>query len=151
LSTKKGGLYYLLFAEYGIYFVALKLSGAIASTKEFAELFVRDPSMFYLMGRATTALFGSATVLAVYALARQVYRAPAALLAAIFLAVNVLHVDLSHRVNVDVLMTLLAVVSLYFAMRITTDGMRRDYLLAALFAGLAATTKITAILLSCRS
>ena len=64
LSTKKGGLYYLLFVEYGFYFVGLKLSGAIASTKEFAQLFARDPSMFYLMGRVTTVIFGSATVLA---------------------------------------------------------------------------------------
>ena len=66
--TGKGGFYFLLFFEYGAYFVVLKAVGAIATVKEFAEHFARDPSAFYLMGRVTAALFGCATVLAAYQL-----------------------------------------------------------------------------------
>src|SRR5687767_13076048 len=42
--TGKGGFYFLLFFEYGAYFVFLKATGAIETVKEFAELFARDPS-----------------------------------------------------------------------------------------------------------
>ena len=145
--TTKGGLYFLLFVEYGLYFVCLKIAGLVTSTREFAELFVRDPSAFYLMGRVTAALIGSATVAATFVLARRAYSATAGLLAMLFLAVNVLHIELSRRIGVDVPMTLLATLALYFALRIAADGHRRDYLLAALCAALSTTTKLPGILL----
>lgn len=145
--TSKGGFYLLLFMEYGTYFVLMKISGAVAGTKEFAELFVRDPTAFYLLGRTTAAGFGAATILAVAWVARRAYDDEAGILAALFLAVNVLHVDVSHRVGVDVPMTFLASVALYFAVKIAADGGRRDYLLAAVFAALATTTKLPGILL----
>jgi 4-amino-4-deoxy-L-arabinose transferase-like glycosyltransferase len=145
--VRKGGFYLLLFFEYGVYYVALKLTGIVSNTKDFAEMFVRDPSAFYIMGRVTAALFGSATVAAVFYVARQAFRTSAGLLTALFLAINVLHVDLSHRVGVDVPMALFATLTLYFALRIVTDGRRRDYLLAGLCAALATTTKLPGILL----
>jgi 4-amino-4-deoxy-L-arabinose transferase-like glycosyltransferase len=144
--TGKGGFYFLLFFEYGAYFVFLKATGAIATVKEFAEHFARDPSAFYVMGRATAAMFGCATVLVAYHLTRKAYGIAAALTAAIFLAVNVLHVELSHRVGVDVPMTFFVTLGLYYAVRIAEEGRRKHYLLAALAAALAATTKIPGIL-----
>ncbi len=144
--TGKGGFYFLLFFEYGLYFVVMKIAGVVTSAKDFAELFVRDPTMFYLLGRATAAIFGAATVLAAYCLARRAYGTNAALASALFLAVNVLHVDLSHRVGVDIPMTCFATIALIFAVRIAEGGVRKDYVLAAVFAGLAATTKITGVL-----
>lgn len=146
-KIRKGGFYLLLFFEYGLYFVALKLTGIISNTKDFAEMFVRDPSALYVIGRVTAALFGSATVAAVFYLGRLAFRTSAGMFAALFLAINVLHVDLSHRVGVDVPMTLFAMLTLYFGLRIVTDGRRRDYLLAGLCAALATTTKLPGILL----
>jgi len=145
--TGKGGFYFLLFVEYGVYFVVLKLLGVVETAKDFGVLFARDPSAFYLMGRATAALLGALTVIAVFHLGRRAYSSLAGLLAALFLAVNVLHTDLSRLIGVDVPMTLLVTVTLCFGMRIITDGRRSDYLLAGLFAGLATTTKLPAILL----
>lgn len=144
--TGKGGFYLLLFVEYGLYFLVLKLSGVISTTREFAELFVRDPSMFYMLGRVTTAMFGAATVAIVFALGREAYHFRAGLLAALFLAVNVVHSDLSHRVGVDIPMTLFAAIALFFAVRIAHGGSRRDYVLAAVSAALATTTKLPGIL-----
>jgi 4-amino-4-deoxy-L-arabinose transferase-like glycosyltransferase len=143
----KGGFYFLLFFEYGLYFVFLKLAGVVATAEDFAEKFVRDPSAFYLMGRVTAALIGGITVASVFCLARRAYSMSAGLLAALFLAVNVLHIDLSRKIGVDVPMTMLATLALYFGLRIATDGRRSDYLLAALCAALAATTKATGVLL----
>jgi hypothetical protein len=145
--TTKGGFYLLLFVEYGFYYVVMKLTGFVASPAEFAEHFVRDPTMFYLIGRSTAAVFGCITVAAVFWFSRMAYSTAAGLTAALLLAVNVLHVDVSHRIGVDVPMTMFATISLCFAMRLATGGRRLDYLMAALFAALATTTKLTGILL----
>jgi hypothetical protein len=144
--TGKGGFYLLLFVEYGLYFAVLKVTGVISTTQEFAGLFARDPTVFYLLGRATTALFGAATVAVGFALGRTAYRQRAGLLAALFIAVNALHADLSHRVGVDIPMTLFAALALCFAIRIANGGSRRDYVLGAVSAALATTTKLPGIL-----
>ena len=109
-------------------------------------MFARDPSAFYLMGRATAALCGVLTVAMLYQVGRKAYSTSAGLLAALFLTVNVLHIDLSRRIGVDVPMVLLATVALYFAHGIVTTGRRTDYLMAALFAALATTTKLPGVL-----
>jgi 4-amino-4-deoxy-L-arabinose transferase-like glycosyltransferase len=142
----KGGFYFVLFFEYGIYFVLLKLAGVVASAEDFGRLFARDPSAFYWMGRATAAIIGAMTVAVAFQTARRAYSTMAGVLAAAFLTFNVLHVDLSRRIGVDVPMTLLALVALYFATEIAGSGRRRHYVLAALFAALATTTKLTGIL-----
>jgi hypothetical protein len=145
--TTKGGFYLLLFVEYGFYYVILKLAGIVANPGEFAAYFVRDPTMFYLIGRSTAAVFGCITVAAVFWFSRLAYSTAAGLLAAFLLAVNVLHADVSHRIGVDVPMTTCVMLSLCFAMRLAIAGRRRDYVLAALFAALATTTKLPGILL----
>jgi hypothetical protein len=142
----KGGFYLLLFFEYGLYYVVLRLSGAVGSTKDFAELFVRDPTMFYLIGRTTAVAIGCLTVAAGYWIARFAYSTRAALVAAVFLAINVVHVDLSHRIGVDIPMVACAALAIYYGMKLAADATRRNYVLAALFAGLATTTKLPGIL-----
>src|SRR5262245_47100892 len=145
--TSKGGFYLLLFVEYGMYFAVLKLAGVVTSTHEFAVLFARDPSMFYLIGRTTAAVLGCITVAAVFYLSRFAYSSKAGLIAAFLLAINVLHVDLSHRIGVDIPMTMLATLALYHGLRLADDGRRTSYVMAGLFAGLATTTKLPGILL----
>ena len=145
--TGKGGFYFLLFLEYGLFYAVLKVLGVVGSAREFGEYFVRDPSAFYLMGRVTAALMGASTVAAVIYFGKRAYGATAGMLAGFFLAINVLHVDLSRLIGVDVPMTMLAAISLCYGLRIAIGGTRREYLLAALFAGLATTTKLPGILL----
>ncbi|MHB0913625.1 MAG: ArnT family glycosyltransferase [Armatimonadota bacterium] len=99
-------------------------------------------SNMYLAGRIVALLFALATVYAVYALARRAYGSRAGILAALFFALLPLHVMHSTFLAVDVPATFFAVVALIFAVRIPQEGYRaRDYILAGLFAGLAAATK----------
>lgn len=142
----KGGYFYLLFVEYSVLFAVLFLSGAVASAAEFGEYYIRDPSAFYLIGRATTAVIGTLTVYLVYRLGRLAWSPAAGLFAATLLAFNVLHAYLSHLTTVDVPMTFLSVAALYFAVRMVTGGSARDYWWAALMAALATSTKIPAVL-----
>jgi hypothetical protein len=145
--TGKGGYFYVLFVEYGFLFVALKIAGIVDSAQDFARYYFRDPSSFYLIGRATTALIGTLNVYLVYRLGSRAYSVGAGLLAAVFLAFDFLNTEHSHFVTVDVPMTCLATGALLFAVRMVTGGGPRDYKVAALFAALATTTKLPAILL----
>ena len=143
----KGGYFYVLFVEYGLLFVVLFVTGVVGSANDFAELYLKDPTAFYLLGRITTAVIGTITVYLVYRIGQLAYTRGAALIAAAFLAVNVLHSYLSHFVTVDVPMTCLAMATLYFAVKIAQGGTSRDYWWAAVFAALATTTKLPAALL----
>lgn len=143
--TGKGLYFYLLFVEYGFLFVFLKLTGAIESAKEFGALYFRDPTAFYLLGRATSAVLGTLTVYLSYLVGRRAFGVTAGVMAAAFLAVNIIHARVSHLILVDVPMTLFIVASLYFALRIARDASTRDYIWAAVLAALAVSAKLPAV------
>lgn len=145
--TGKGGYFYVLFVEYGLLFVALKLAGIVDTVQDFARYFARDLSSFYLLGRATTAIIGTVTVFLTYRLGARAYSTAAGILAALILAVDFLSVEHSHFVTVDMPMTCLATATLIFAVRIAMEGRPGDYKWAALLAALATTTKLPGILL----
>lgn len=143
----KGGYFYLLFVEYGLLFIALLMTGVVDSAAEFGELYIRDPSAFYLIGRATTAVIGTLTVWLVFRIGQVAWSTAAGLLAAALLSFNILHAYLSHLTTVDVPMTFLTVAALYFAVKLVTEGGVRNYWWAALMAAFAMSTKIPAVLL----
>ena len=103
---------------------------------EFAKL--------YMAGRVVALALGIATVYLVYLLGKRAYGRGVGLLAALFMAVMPLHVMHSKFLAVDVPATFFVVMALIFAVRITEGLKLRDYLLAGLFAGLAAGTKYNA-------
>ncbi|VUX55649.1 membrane protein of unknown function [uncultured Woeseiaceae bacterium] len=144
---EKGGYFYLLFIEFGGLFVVLKMIGIVQSTTDFAKYFITDPTAFYLIGRGTTAVIGTITVLLVYKIGRLAYSPIAGLMAAGLLAVNVLHAQHSHYIAVDVPMVCLGTASLYYAIRMLHEKHSRNYYLAAMFAALAVSTKLPAALL----
>ncbi len=122
------------------------LLGAYANTDDFLlDLKVRHPGLQYRVCRAVSALFGTATVLATFAAAFHGYRRKdVALLAALLVAVNHLHVRDSHYATVDVPMTFFVTLALAFALRAAGTRARRDILLSALSAGLATSAKYNA-------
>jgi hypothetical protein len=122
---------YLLSAIYG---VAYGLRGVVAS-------FAQDPTPFYLIGRTLTALMGTATIGVLYVVAAELYSTRVALLASLFLTVNLLHIRDSHYITTDVPLTFLITVALLFVFRYWRAGRTGDALAAGLFAGLAASMK----------
>ncbi|MEW6439761.1 MAG: glycosyltransferase family 39 protein [bacterium] len=122
-------------------------------------------------GRTAVALYGTATVLLVFFVARDVagrLLRPAAsgeretsgsqrsgavlladlagVLAASILAVLPLHVACSHYIKEDVPLAFWVTLSAWYSARVARDGRRRDYILAALSAGLAVSTKYVGII-----
>ena len=118
-------------------------SGTFGSTDEFIEhLALRRPDLPYKFCRAVGALAGVATVLAAFAAAFWAYRRHSvALIAALLIAVNFLHARDSHYATVDVPMTLMLTLALAFALKAAESQTRRDVLISAAFAGLAASAK----------
>jgi 4-amino-4-deoxy-L-arabinose transferase-like glycosyltransferase len=100
--------------------------------------------LFYLAGRALTAVLGTLTVLVVYLVGRTL-NTRVGLIAGLFLAVTAQHVQQSHYITVDAPTALFTALAALFALRALRDGgERRDVILGGIAAGLAAGTKYNA-------
>jgi 4-amino-4-deoxy-L-arabinose transferase-like glycosyltransferase len=118
----------------------LNLAGRI----EFRHLLVA--------GRALTALIDVATVTLTFLLGKLMFAPEVGLLAAAFLAFNVMHIQLAHFFAVDPFLTLFVVAAIVFmvlATRVREQRRRRSLyvLLAAVAIGLATGSKFGGILL----
>lgn len=103
----------------------------------------RNPVFFpyYYWGRVTTALLGVLSILLVYAIGRRLHTPIAGFWAAFVLCVTPLHVSHSHFAQVDVPVTFMCLLSVLFTVRAFQEDELKDWTLAGLFAGLAASTK----------
>ncbi len=97
--------------------------------------------------RALTGLFDLGTLLFVYLLGRRLFDGKTAVLAAAFLAFNVMHIQLAHFFAVDPYLTFFVVGAVYFMVRDRDNMKKRSILLAALFTGLAIGAKFSAVML----
>ena len=61
--VSKGGFFYLLFVEYGFYYVWLRLTGEVTSPQEFSLRFAEDLSPFWMIARVTHVLVGVLVIL----------------------------------------------------------------------------------------
>jgi dolichyl-phosphate-mannose--protein O-mannosyl transferase len=132
---------YVLFLLYAGYFLVGFAMGKYSSNSDFLLEYVLDPTSFYLIDRFLSALLGTATVLITYHLAKQFLDRKTAIISAFFLALAYLHVRHSHFGVLDVPVTFLIMCSAFFILRAHNDYTSRNYLLAGIFAGLAASTK----------
>src|SRR5215210_7163929 len=136
--------FYALFAWEVLFYLAGRAAGMFDSLAGFQREFFTDPSRLFLAARALTALFGIATVLALYWFGRRLYGRTAGLVAAAFLAVAPIAVRDAHYVKLDVPVTLFVVLAHAVLAAIVTDpaaaARRRTWVLAGLFAGLAVST-----------
>src|SRR5512135_2436316 len=123
----------LLFLEYGAYYVAERVSRSIASVAEFEKIYRSDPSMFFLLGRLTTALLGVLNVLIIYIVGKKASNPVVALLSALFLSVAFLHVRDSHFAVPDVMMTTLVTTSILFCLLALKEADGKSLFLAAFF------------------
>ena len=139
---------YVLLLAYGVYIVFLVVLEAGHSLQEVMLRLAGDPSPLLVISRCLSALAGAATVPVLFLLCRQVFSRWTAFAASMFLSVAYLHVRESHFGVTDALMTAFVAATVLFLMRIMKSGDRRDYLVAGVLAGLAASTKYNAVLLA---
>lgn len=139
---------YIHFIVQGLLFAVLRLGGGIESVIDWQVIYLTDPTVIYLVERTVTVAFALGSIAAAAAAARRVAGWPAALTAALLLAVNPFHIAHSQMIEVDMPLTFFAMLSLWAMVRITQSGERRHYLIASIAAGLAASSKYTGFFLA---
>ncbi|MBI3252621.1 MAG: glycosyltransferase family 39 protein [Candidatus Omnitrophica bacterium] len=134
----------LLFLVYGVFYSFLAIFGHF-SKEMFAELFFRDPGIFYLIGRLVFgAAAGTATVWALYALTKKMLDRRTALLSAALLASSFLHARDSHYLYADIPMTF-CVVMVFYELEKKRRKESRFSWLPSLWAGAAIAFKYIAL------
>ena len=98
----------------------------------------------YRVGRALSALFDVGTVALVYLLGRRLYGGVVALLASAFVALAVLHIQLSHFYAVDTLLALLVVATVGVALQVVERPRLSLVLPLGALWGAALATKVSA-------
>ncbi len=149
---------YLQLLGQGILYLLLAAAGRIHGTIDFRVLYITDPTPFLIMGRAITILFAVGTVGVVYAIGKRIGGLACAVTAALLLALNPLHMAQSVVVEVDVPLTFFVALCLFYVLRIpparggqtvprddqsSRTPIWRNYAMAGLAAGLAASAKYT--------
>ena len=99
------------------------------------------------MGRMTTAIIGTFNVFLIFIIGKRIYSLKAGLLGAIFLTGSFLHAQNSHYVTVDIPMTCLITITLWYAIKIGETGRPIYYGLGAFFASYAIMTKLPAVVI----
>ncbi len=105
-----------------------------------------DPNLvrLALLGRVLSGLFDLGTIALIFHLARRLYDARVALIAAACCAVTVQQIQLSQYYTVDTLLTFFVIATVLFAARFAETGARRDAVFMSVAFGLAMATKVSA-------
>jgi hypothetical protein len=131
----------ILFGEYAGYYLAGHFTGFFSSTSAFEQAYRADPSAFLILGRLTSALLGTLTVLVVYWMGIRLNRRMVGWLAALFLAVAFLHVRDSHYGVPDIATTFFVSLAVLFCVIASQKHSNRYLGLAAAATGYAIATK----------
>ncbi len=138
---------YFLFFEYGVFYLIGRVFGFFGSIVDFQTLFFEDPTSFYLIGRITVgAITGTASVFFVYILGKNVFSKTVGIISALFLSLAFLHVRNSHYIYFDITMVLFLILTYIYIYKFLETGLRKDYILAGCFAGIAVAVKYNAAL-----
>lgn len=141
-------LYYLIFIQFGIYYIFGFLTGVFKNTTDFVSLFLNNPTSFYLIARISMgAVCGAVSIFPMYLLGKKVFSKNVGIICAFFLAINFLHVRNSHYAWHDIPMTLMILLSLLWIYRIYDRAAIKDYLLCGTMIAVATAFKYNAILL----
>lgn len=142
-------MFYLIYIALIPYTIYLKFTGElnyILANPHLAELPEFTTNVF-IIARSLSVFFGVMTVLMVYVLCKRIYNKEIGLISSSLLAFTMGFVNISHLAKVEILLTFLVVISMLSFIRIIDTGKIRYYMLGGLFAGLAASTKYTGLLL----
>gem|GEM_PF-3038846 len=110
------------------------------------QVFLENPTVFYLIGRLFIALTGVATVWLVYRIGKRMFGEIPGIWAAVFMAVNPIHVHFSKIIRTDILMTFFVLLVFWYSLEILEKGNWKSYIGAGVACGFAWVTKYPGIL-----
>ncbi len=137
---------YLLFLVYGLYYLIGHFVGFFPSANDFLYLFVNNPSSFYLIARILFgAILGTFTIYVLYRLVRRFFSWEHAILSALILGFNFLHVRDSHYIYVDIPLVLVLIVGFFPIFRLSQKFSWKSYLLFGCLLGLIVAIKYNGV------
>jgi hypothetical protein len=143
----KGGLFYVLFVEYGALYLILSILGIVRSSQDFALYYMDNPSVFWIIGRLTSVMFGTVSVVLLYYLGKKIYDYRTGVFASLLFAIYPIHVKFSHIICVDIPMVMFVLAAFYAIMAYYENRSLKNSIVAGLFIGLAVMNKFPAIIL----
>ena len=138
----KGGLYYILFIEYGVYYAVSLAFGSVENPRDFALQIVENRTPAYVIGRVTVALMGVLTCFVVYRMGSMLHDRRVGLGAAFLGATAYFHAVFSSVINVDIGMTLALWTSLLFYLMYERVNLTRYLVLAGVLGGVGIAFKM---------
>jgi hypothetical protein len=139
---------YINLCFYGLYYIFGLFTGKYKLLADFInEIVITNYSALYLIDRCLSASFGVATIFICYKATARLFDRKTALISAFYLGFAYLHVRDSHFGTVDVPMVFFIMCSMFYIIKAYQENSMRSYILAGIFAGLAASTKYAGVLL----
>ncbi len=89
----------------------------------------------HLLGRISSAFWGTLSLPLVFLLGRRLYGPKTGIIAALFLSVTVIHIQMSHFFTPDVMLAFFLMAVMWFSVGALRSGRTRDYLGAGIAAG----------------
>jgi 4-amino-4-deoxy-L-arabinose transferase-like glycosyltransferase len=132
---------YLLFFEYGIYFLIGKVVGLWASVSDFGVSYIINPGPFYVIGRVTVALFSIGTVWVGYLTGERHFKQGVGTVSALLLTFCYGHIAASQDIKADIPAAFFAIASLYFLLNYLDKHTLKDIIWASVMAGIGTATK----------
>ncbi len=133
--------YYLCFFGDVLYILGGLAAGIFKVPSDAWELYQRDPTVFYIIGRSVSALLGTLTIPLTYLIGKKVFDQKVGIVSAFFLTFSFLHVQFSQIGNMDVPLTFFITLTFLFAWLALETGKLRYFILCGLVGGLAGSTK----------
>lgn len=137
----------ILFTEYALYFAAKVFAGAYHAPADMLREYLTDPSVFYIIARLTVLAFGMGCILLVFLIARKLYNALVANLAALLYSVTLLPFIASKWTKEDLVASFFLLLGFLICASLPAGGKRpamRYYACAGFCIGLAAAAKYSA-------
>jgi predicted membrane-bound dolichyl-phosphate-mannose-protein mannosyltransferase len=135
------------YINYILYILFIKFRGGLkflsVATKSYRvfPLLWRDPLVFYFISRVFNAILGAFTAIPIYLTGKKLFNRKAGLLAALAVAFTPYHAYVSHFALIDIPSAFWVAWAFYFCVNIFLSKDLKNYLLAGLFIGFAASTK----------
>jgi hypothetical protein len=132
---------YILAGMWKAYYYLGKGTGTFQSTPQFMQALIDDPTMFYKIGRAFSAVSGVGVVLLIFLIGLRMFNLWAGAAAGLFMTFSPEHIKISHAMLPDGPTLFFLVLTFYLIWMIYKTGRTRYYVLAGLTAGAAMAMK----------
>ena len=140
-----GFFYFVLFLGFGAYYLIGLISGIFHSPVGFYMAYLKNPWVFFMIGRCIVAASSLLTLGIIYRTALFLFSKPVALTALIFAAFSLLSVQLSFIAHADIFSTMLLTISFYTGLKALFGKKRQFIYISSFLLGLATATKYNAV------